>query len=56
MKLGDTVIFKKGSIQALAQIIMIDTADGSYTVSVAGLGQTVFVPADKIAEQLEKIS
>ena len=55
MKLGDNVIFKKGDIQALAQIIMTNTTDGSYTVSVAGLGQTVTVPADKIAEWLKTL-
>lgn len=55
MKLGDNVIFKKGDIQALAQIIMENTTDGSYTVSVAGLGQNVIVPADKKTEWLETL-
>lgn len=54
MKLGDNVIWTDGDVQALAQIIIIN-ADGSYVVSVAGLGQNVTVPANKISEQLKAL-
>lgn len=54
MKLGDNVIWTDGDIRALAQIIIIN-ADGSYVVSVAGLGQNITVPADKISEQLQTL-